>query len=129
MLGDGLEFPAGGLPVTLDIILSGKGASVDCVVISEQNEPAAGARVILIPDKSRRARLDLYGECKTDQLGQCSVAGVAPGSYSLYAFDEDSGPLDYHASEALAPYEKSEKVITVKQQEHQTVRLDLLQEQ
>ncbi|PYT17238.1 MAG: hypothetical protein DMG59_07915 [Acidobacteria bacterium] len=129
VLGDGLEFPAGGLPVTLDIILSGKGASVDCVVTSEQNEPAAGARVILIPDRSRRARLDLYGECKTDQLGQCSVAGVAPGSYSLYAFDEDSGPLDYHASEALAPYEKSEKVITVKQQEYQKVRLDLLQEQ
>lgn len=127
VLSEGLEFPAGESPAVLDIILTSKGAAVDCDV-SSAGESVAGSLVILIPEKGRRSQAHLYGECKTNQQGRCSITGVAPGSYSLFAFDADSAPRNYRTGDAFAPYEKSGKAITLNQQERQQVRLDLIEE-
>ena len=67
-------------------------AQVEGVVLDAKQQPAKGALVALIPDATRQSRISLFKTVRTDDNGRYSIQGIAPGDYSLYAFEDiDSG--------------------------------------
>ncbi len=61
---------------------------VNGVVVDAKGNPYPGALTALVPDESRRGRLDLYSAIPTDQSGRFSFDNVAPGNYRILAWEE-----------------------------------------
>jgi protocatechuate 3,4-dioxygenase beta subunit len=77
-----------GAPGTLEIIVSGAGASIDGLVLNSDSLPVAAARVVLVPDSAHRGQRRLYKDATTDEFGRYALRGIAPGSYALFAWEE-----------------------------------------
>lgn len=119
---NGFEFGAG-VPALLAISLSASGAVVDGRVRGPDGIPMAGAVVALVPSVRRYSR---YKETTTDQFGAFTIAGVAPGEYKVYAWDEiETGA--YQNAEWLKQYELKGRAIVAKQDGHETMALRAIQ--
>jgi hypothetical protein len=119
---NGFEFGAG-VPALLAISLSASGAVVDGRVRGPDGIPMAGAVVALVPSVRRYSR---YKETTTDQFGAFTIAGVAPGEYKIYAWDEiETGA--YQNAEWLKQYELKGRAIVAKQDGHETMALRAIQ--
>ena len=70
---------------SLDILLASTGGSLNGVVMND--DTPAQATVCLVPDAARRNRRDLYLRAPTRADGTFSLAGIAPGDYRLFAFE------------------------------------------
>ena len=71
----------------IEIVISANGARIDGTVVDDHNQPFSGARIILVPEVSKQSRMDLYRTANSDQSGRFSLRGIAPGNYSLFAFE------------------------------------------
>jgi hypothetical protein len=107
---------------TLDVLLSPNGGSVDGTVTGDDDKPAIGATVVLVPEAKRP---DLYQTGTTDQNGRFTIRGVAPGSYQLYAWDYLE-PGAYEDPAFLEPYRNQVKTVTVEEKSRVTQDLPLL---
>jgi hypothetical protein len=107
---------------TLDVLLSPNGGSVDGTVTGDDDKPAVGATVALVPEAKRS---DLYQTGTTDQNGRFTIRGVAPGSYQLYAWDYLE-PGAYEDPAFLEPYRNQVKTVTVEEKSRVTRDLPLL---
>jgi hypothetical protein len=58
------------------------------VHVTNGRKPAAGMRVVLIPDPSLRRRADRYITDFTNETGDLHLAAVPPGRYTAYAFEK-----------------------------------------
>jgi hypothetical protein len=70
----------------LEIVLSPNVASLEGVVTDDRFSGASGARVVLVPNRSRH-RTELFATTVTDESGRFSLTSIAPGDYTLYAWD------------------------------------------
>jgi protocatechuate 3,4-dioxygenase beta subunit len=119
---NGFEF-GGGVPAPLLISLSASGAVVEGRVRGADGFPMPGAVVALVPSLRRYSR---YKETTTDQNGAFTIAGVAPGEYKIYAWDEiETGA--YQNAEWLKQYELKGRAIVAKQDGHETMSLRAIQ--
>jgi hypothetical protein len=76
-------------PGPIEIVLSGKAAAVEGTVQDDKDAPTAGATVALVPQAARRReRAEWYRTAVTDRLGKFSLAGIAPGEYKLFAWED-----------------------------------------
>jgi hypothetical protein len=73
--------------VPLEIVLSDGAATVEGLVVEESNAPVVGATVALLPSAERLSQRRLLKFDTTDQHGRYSLAGIAPGEYTLIAWD------------------------------------------
>ena len=71
----------------LDVVVSANGASITGKVIDEKGQPVADATVVDIPDVEHRKRFDVYQRAVSDGEGNFSLRGLAPGKYSVFAFE------------------------------------------
>jgi hypothetical protein len=71
----------------LQLVLT-QGRGIEDVVATKDGHPAAGARVVLIPEPELRRRPDLYIADRTDQSGKVRLSGIPPGTYTAYAFEQ-----------------------------------------
>jgi hypothetical protein len=71
----------------IELVVSPDGGHISGVVIDSQDQPAAGA-VILVPEESRRSLPDLFRKVRADSKGAFTLPGVPPGTYTLLAFDD-----------------------------------------
>ena len=69
----------------LELDISTATASVDAVVVDNQQRPVAGALVVAVPDQARRDRSILFKTATTDAQGRVRLGDVAPGEYRLFA--------------------------------------------
>jgi hypothetical protein len=123
MLENGATLTAGAGP--LEIALSAAGGQVDGVVVGNDQQPAAGATAILIPDERRRNRPDLFRTIATDQNGRFSMKGIAPGDYKVYGFQEiEQGA--WQDPEFLKRYERDAESLSVTENGRHSVQLKLL---
>lgn len=116
-------FSVGGGSSTLDLVAAANGAVINGVVTEPkefsndpsapaqpaeteftQNEPAADVTVVAIPEPRFRSRLDLYRKSVSDQDGHFTLRGLAPGSYTLFAWESVEGEA-YYNTEFLSAYE------------------------
>jgi hypothetical protein len=73
-------------PGWLEVMLNADGGRVDGLVLND-DKPFSGATVVLVPGSDRRKEERLYKSTTTDQNGQFSVRGIAPGDYKLFAWE------------------------------------------
>jgi len=125
ILGQGIQVSGAVGPSSVDIVYSSHTAKVSGVVTRDDGSPAAGALVVLVPDEPFRGYDDRYQTASTDQYGAFTMSGVAPGSYSAYAWEriEDGA---YEDPEFVKQFEKKAEPIEVEENGSNTIQLKLI---
>ena len=124
VLETGITVGRGHSPPALELVVSAGAARIDGTVRSdEQSSP--GASVVLVPDGKQRAQPNYYRQAVTDQLGRFAMRNVAPGDYTLFAWEQIEGGA-YFDSEFLGQYEDRGKAVHVEEGGHLSVQLDVI---
>ena len=84
VLGDGIQVTTDTGPIAFWI--SGAGGTLEGTVRITSDQTYTGAQIVLIPEDSRRN--DLYKVASADQYGRFSMTGIAPGNYSVFAWED-----------------------------------------
>ena len=115
----GIDVSAGSAAVTVDVLLSANGASVDGVV-----DNGDGAKVILIPADPKLARLQSrIVEAGAD--GHFSVSDLAPGRYTFFAWDAIDPDTALYDPDFRKPFESSAPTIEVTERQKATLQQKL----
>jgi hypothetical protein len=118
--------PARGSGAALELTISSKGARVRGIVVDEDNLPAVGVWVALLPDEGHRGARRLYKSAVTDQYGHFELRGIAPGDYKLFSWEEaESGA--WEDPEFLKPFEEKGEKITLQENDQKTLNLTTIQ--
>lgn len=108
--------------VQIELLMGVGTASIEGVA-TEEDRPAAGARVMAVPDDARPGRTHRRHTTVADQNGQFQLGFLPPGRYKVYAFDRDTLVPD---PEQLRPFEGKAAAVTLEEGEHKSVRLAVL---
>jgi hypothetical protein len=87
VLVDGLHL-VGPTSQSLEIVIGLNGAAVEGTAVENGRGPAPNITVVAVPDGGNRGRADLYRRTSTDRQGRFAIAGLAPGDYTFYAWDD-----------------------------------------
>jgi protocatechuate 3,4-dioxygenase beta subunit len=115
-----LEIGPGAGPI--ELILGTKPGMLTGSVTDGDDQPLNLATVVLIPEPARRERTYLFRETRTQTDGRFSLANVAPGDYTLFAFTEveDGAWFD---PEFLRPFESKGLSVKISESSTQTVQI------
>ena len=121
-------FTASG-PASLDLLVSTKGGTVEGAVVEKEKDvdndhPVANATVVAVPEERYRKLTDRFGLGSTDQHGRFTIRGVAPGSYTLYAW-QDLEEGVWRDADFLKSQEANGTAVKVEEGSHQKVELKL----
>jgi hypothetical protein len=94
-------------------------------VVNKSDQPAANAVVVLAPDAPRRGQPRLYRQALADASGHFTIAGVPPGDYQLFAWEEIERGM-YLDPDFLRLYEDFGKPVRVEEGSNQDVSLALI---
>ncbi len=72
----------------LEIILGRSAATVEGIVTDKDRRTLANTAVALVPEGTRRQRLDLYKSATSDESGRFQLQAIAPGNYLVFAWEE-----------------------------------------
>ena len=86
--------------------------------------PATLDLVVAVPEEKYRKLPDRFGMGSTDQHGRFTIRGLAPGSYTLYAW-QDLEEGVWRDADFLKSQEANGKTMKVEEGSHQTVELRL----
>jgi hypothetical protein len=79
-----------------------------------------GARVVLVPDAARRELTHLYQSTTTDDSGRFHLQGIAPGDYSLFAW-EDVEEGQWQDAEFLKRHESAARSFRISESSRETI--------
>jgi hypothetical protein len=94
----------------LDIVISANGGRVEGAVTDAKNKAVTGARVVLVPEESRRKRLDLFKSGSTDQMDASRFA-ACPQVHTRFTRGVEEGA--YQDPDFLKLYEDTGKTVRV----------------
>ena len=121
-------FTASG-PATLDLVVSTKAGTVEGVVVEKEKDvdndhTVANATVVAVPEEKYRKLPDRFVTGSTDQHGRFTIRGVAPGSYTLYAWQDLEDGV-WRDADFLKSQEANGTAVKVEEGSHQAVELKL----
>jgi Carboxypeptidase regulatory-like domain len=125
-------FTASG-PATLELVLSTKGATIEGTVIERQveneeaadnDQPATNATVVAVPEERYRKIPSRFVAGATDQRGRFVLRGLAPGSYTLYAWQDVEDGL-WRDAAFLKSQEANGTSVKVEEGSNQRIELQL----
>jgi len=122
----GLDLSRGDPPGPLDVVLSPAGGHIEGVVLMENQQPAAGATVVLAPDAARRTQAQLFRSATANQYGRYVLRGIPPGDYRLFAW-VDVEPGAWLDPDFLTEYEKRGETVSVDERGRSTVQLKAIE--
>jgi hypothetical protein len=73
-------------PSPIQVIVNSGARTVEGTVKDSRGKPVAGATAVLVPPRDRRHNRALYYTAKSDAAGHFKIQGVAPGTYSLFSW-------------------------------------------
>jgi len=111
----------------LDLVGSNNGGAVEGVVTDQKGAPVANAVIVAVPEPRWRMRLNHYRKTVSDQSGRFSLRGIAPGDYTLLAWENIDGEA-YYNPEFLKAYESHGSALHAAEGEHKTVQLEAIPE-
>jgi hypothetical protein len=120
----GKPLTVGEAPGTLELVLGVDGGQVQGTV-TDGDKPVADALVTAVPESGQE---DLVKAGRTGPSGRFSLHGLAPGDYTIYAFDdvpEESGA----DPDGVKAYRDKGKKITVEEKGRATADLALIHTQ
>jgi protocatechuate 3,4-dioxygenase beta subunit len=79
----------------LDVVLSGKAAIIEGNAVTATQELVPNATIVAVPDAEHRKRQDRYVQTVADQRGRFRLRGLAPGQYTVFAFQDLDGDQFY----------------------------------
>lgn len=121
VLETGFDFTPGTKDV-LTVVLNPNGGQIEGSVQNAKDDPAAGAKVTLIPDAGHRSYSRYYKTADADEHGHFSIKGVAPGEYKIYAW-EDIEAGAYQDPDFVKPHESDGQSVSIKERAHENVQL------
>jgi Carboxypeptidase regulatory-like domain len=127
VLASGLDLTAGAPPALLEIVVSPRAANVaGTVQNAKTGNTAPGAMVVLVPqEKERREQQSYYKQMVSDQLGAFSLAGVPPGEYKVYAWEDiESGA--WMDPDVLKVVEDKGESLTLREGDQKSLTLKLI---
>lgn len=93
--------------------------------VAKDQQPFAGATVVLVPDGARRGQPRFYRQALTDSGGRFTISSVTPGDYKLFAWEEIERGM-YLDPDFLQSYEDSGKSVHVEEGGNLNLQLDLI---
>jgi hypothetical protein len=114
-----------GSGATLELIGSARGAHIQGVVMNSDPVPVSGVWVVLLPEDSNRNQKRLFQSVRSGANGKFDFRGVAPGSYSLFSWD-DVEEHEWDDPEFLKPFQGKAVSIHVTQGETKTADLTVI---
>jgi hypothetical protein len=84
--------------------------------------------LMLVPDPPNHRQLTRLRNCASNDQGNCSIKGVAPGAYHAYAFPNGMD-INYRDPDTFTPYRRYGKPVTVGTGEQQHVQLTEIPEE
>jgi hypothetical protein len=109
----------------LEIVVAWNGGAIEGRVVDDRRSAVANAVVVLAPDAANRLRRDLYKTARTDQTGRFQLNAVAPGDYSLFAWD-DVEPGAWLNADYMRSYESRGRFVRVGENGNETVELNVM---
>jgi protocatechuate 3,4-dioxygenase beta subunit len=113
--------------VTLDLVASANGTVLDGAVTDKNGEPVANTLIVAVPETRLRGRMDRYYKTVSDQSGRFTLQGVAPGDYTLFAWESVEGEAYYNA-EFMKSYEGQGSALHAGDGERKSVSLQVIPE-
>jgi protocatechuate 3,4-dioxygenase beta subunit len=131
-------------PATLDLVVSGKAGTVEGVVSNRDQsgnqgadqaegqhgggqesaeKPASNVAVVAVPEEKYRKIPERFGVGATDQYGHFTIRGLAPGNYTLFAW-QDVDEEVYRDPEFLKS-QGAGKPVKIEEGSRQAVNLNL----
>jgi hypothetical protein len=110
--------------VSLDVVVSAKGATIEGNVVDSKGAPAAYSVVAVVPNSEQRARPDSYQQETTDEHGHFIERGLNRGSYVVLAFEELQG--DMRQPEFLKTYAGKGKKVELEEGTRRLVSVKII---
>lgn len=114
-----------GSVATLELFGSARGAHIQGVVMNSDPVPVSGVWVVLLPEDSNRNQMRLFQSVRSDAKGKFDFRGVAPGSYSLFSWDNVE-EHEWDDPEFLKPFQTKAVSIHVTEGETKTADLTVI---
>ncbi|HYL38004.1 MAG TPA: carboxypeptidase-like regulatory domain-containing protein [Bryobacteraceae bacterium] len=125
LLGTGLDLTQASMTSAVEITVSTK-AGVLVGLVRDDDKPAAGSVVTLVPEPLRPNQPALYKKVSADPNGLFRIAGITPGNYKLYAWEAGTDLEPYLDPEFVKPFARAGVKVTVEESGRAKVDLKLL---
>lgn len=110
-------------PATVELVVSLKGGTVDGVIL-DHDQPVANGTVVVVPEEKFRKIPSRFGVATSDQNGHFTIRGLAPGSYTAFAWQDIANDL-YYDPDFLKSQESNATTLKVEEGSRQKMELKL----
>jgi len=111
--------------IVLDVTVSSGGGSIDGVVADSKGKPVADAVIVAAPETRFRSDTDRFHKTVSDQYGRFSLRGIAPGQYSVFAWDNVENDA-YYDPDFLKNYEPQATSLSLTEDDYKSMRLQII---
>ena len=84
-------------PTTVELVIGSRAGMLQGAVL-DHDKPASNATVVAVPEDKYRKLHERYGIGSADQNGRFTIRGLAPGSYTVFAWQDIDEGLYYDAA-------------------------------
>ncbi|MGE5570722.1 MAG: carboxypeptidase regulatory-like domain-containing protein [Rhodospirillales bacterium] len=126
VLDRSLDLTRGDVPGPIELLVSEAGGRVEGTVLKDDQQPAAGATVVLVPDSDRRHRSVLFRSTFADDSGNFVLRGIPPGNYRLLAWED----VEYGAwldPDFLRGFERSGEALSISERSRHKPQIKVIQ--